>query len=433
MARRKTSKKTPDYHPVRPQMRPHSSGQARVTLSGKTHYLGRYGSIEAHEKYTDLVRAWERNGRKPLEPVKTVAHLETEKAAPTKSVREAFAEYETYLDETGRYRKNGKPTSERSMLKLAISELVEVCGDCPVVDLDEAMLIAYRDRLERRPRITRKGINRKLQMVKRGLKWMRPRGIITREQWHEIHALEPLKRGEVPADRERRQPKRAVTFAEVEAVAAQAGRVVGAMMRLQALTGMRPGEVCALRWEDIDQEPVTVDGVECWTYRVAMAKTAHHGHETEYALGPAAQAILQQFAAREEGHVFSPRQAMLDRHLELRAQRQTAPTQQMRDRDAKPGRAFRDRYTVDNYAQAVERAGQRTRVARFTPHEIRHGFVTRAARAFGVVAASAAANHRNIATTQGYLHAEREDAFRVVVGLEAAADNDRQRDCEKAG
>jgi integrase len=57
---------------------------------------------------------------------------------------------------------------------------------------------------------------------------------------------------------------------------------------------------------------------------------------------------------------------------------------------------------------------QRTTVRRFTPHEIRHGFVTRAARAYGVLAASAAANHKNISTTQGYLHADREDAYRVL-------------------
>ena len=46
MARKKTSqkssKKTVDYHPVRPQLRRHTSGQARVTLSGKTYYLPTY-------------------------------------------------------------------------------------------------------------------------------------------------------------------------------------------------------------------------------------------------------------------------------------------------------------------------------------------------------------------------------------------------------
>jgi hypothetical protein len=52
-------------------MRRHSSGQARVTLAGKTHYLGAWGSPEAHERYVartrsrpDDVRAIEREWRK---------------------------------------------------------------------------------------------------------------------------------------------------------------------------------------------------------------------------------------------------------------------------------------------------------------------------------------------------------------------------------
>ncbi|MCK5942064.1 MAG: site-specific integrase, partial [Planctomycetes bacterium] len=173
-----------------------------------------------------------------------------------------------------------------------------------------------------------------------------------------------------------------------------------------------------MRWTDIDKTPIEIDDVICWTYRVPEAKTAHHGHETDYALCPTAQAILGEFGGEGEEHVFTPRQAMQDRHDALRDKRQTPPSKQMRERDQRQGRSFRTSYTVDNYAQAVDRALQRTSVRRFTPHEIRHGYLTRAARSFGVIAASAAANHMNIATTQRYLHADREDAYRVAVGLE---------------
>jgi hypothetical protein len=66
MARKKRSK----FQPKVPAMRRHSSGQARVTLAGKTHYLGACGSPEAHEHYVartrsrpDDVRAIEREWR----------------------------------------------------------------------------------------------------------------------------------------------------------------------------------------------------------------------------------------------------------------------------------------------------------------------------------------------------------------------------------
>src|SRR5262245_1681882 len=49
-----------------PRMGRHSSGQARITLGGKVHYLGRWASPEAHARYAELVRAWLDNGKRPL-------------------------------------------------------------------------------------------------------------------------------------------------------------------------------------------------------------------------------------------------------------------------------------------------------------------------------------------------------------------------------
>lgn len=40
-----------------PGMLRHSTGQARVILNGKTHYLGLFGSPEAHARYAELIKA----------------------------------------------------------------------------------------------------------------------------------------------------------------------------------------------------------------------------------------------------------------------------------------------------------------------------------------------------------------------------------------
>ena len=40
--------KAPQKQPRLPKMGRHSSGQARVTIQGKVHYLGAHGSPEAH-------------------------------------------------------------------------------------------------------------------------------------------------------------------------------------------------------------------------------------------------------------------------------------------------------------------------------------------------------------------------------------------------
>jgi hypothetical protein len=38
-------------------------GSAVVTINGKNHYLGPYGSPESHEKYARLIAEWQANGR----------------------------------------------------------------------------------------------------------------------------------------------------------------------------------------------------------------------------------------------------------------------------------------------------------------------------------------------------------------------------------
>src|SRR5215468_10702331 len=48
-------------YPRIPKYRRHSSGQARVTLDGKDHLLGPYGSPESHEAYRRLVAEWLEN------------------------------------------------------------------------------------------------------------------------------------------------------------------------------------------------------------------------------------------------------------------------------------------------------------------------------------------------------------------------------------
>lgn len=396
-----------------PKMGRHSSGQARVKLNGKTHYLGIYGTVEAQRSYTNLVEQWIKNGRQPLVDAVTVEQCV--------ALRVLLEQFEAYLDESGRYRKNGQPTSQRGIVRKAITEFCERFGDIPAPKFSELLLLQHRDYLERRPNLSRVGINKKVAHLRAAFRWAFVRGLLTRDQWLGVKAIEPLRRAEV-GHRDRKRAKRAVSIEDVERVADSLPRVPAAMLRLQALTGMRPGEVCSMRWSDIDRSPVLVEGVECWTYHVAEAKTDHHGHSTSYALGPRARMLLAAFVPESpSAYVFSPSATMRDLHAERRSARQTAPTRQTRMRDEAEGRRWSDRYGVTTYRQAIHRACRRANVERFTPHEVRHGFVTRAAERYGAFAASIAANHARVSTTEGYLHRNRADAFRVVVGMEGEA------------
>ena len=71
----------PRKNPVTPSYRLHKpSGQAVVTLSGKHHYLGRYGTAASKTEYDQLIACWLANGRGlPPEPASQLPPTSTER------------------------------------------------------------------------------------------------------------------------------------------------------------------------------------------------------------------------------------------------------------------------------------------------------------------------------------------------------------------
>lgn len=361
-----------------PKLGRHSSGQARVTLNGKPFYVGLWGTLDAQKNYADLLAKWEANNRQPLTPTPTCVQ--------TRKVRDLLDDYSTWLDSTRRYQKEGKPTSQRRLAKLALNEFAEHCGSVFATKLSDVLLRQHRDKLEARPELARYTINKKIGHVRNALRWARDRGMLTRDQWLGIAEIRPLSRHEC-GGREGRKSKRAVSPEDVEKVAQKAGPLVARMLRVQAAVGMRPGEVCAMRWCDLSTEPVDVDGTPCTIYTVAHPKNEHHGKApTTYALPPRVVELLG-----------TP----------------TAPGAYVFPSPQKTGRGF----FRGAYCNALARACVLANVPHFSPHELRHSFLTRAAAKFGVVAASAAANHSSTQITAGYVHADRIAGYRCVTGL----------------
>lgn len=77
---------------------------AVVTIDGKNHYLGPFGSPESHEKYARLISEW-RIHAKHLLPT-----TGTRRADPTLSVNELILAY--FRHAQAYYVKDGRPTSE---------------------------------------------------------------------------------------------------------------------------------------------------------------------------------------------------------------------------------------------------------------------------------------------------------------------------------
>ena len=126
--------------------------------------------------------------------------------------------------------------------------------------------------------------------------------LISPHVYQALRGLEPLKIHD-------RNPVLPVPEAAITAVRNRVSAQVRAMRDLQLATGMRPGEVCAMRKCDSD-----LSG-QVWQYRSATRKTSWRGREHVVYLGPKAQAILKPFLSdrRITSFLFSPAEAETDR------------------------------------------------------------------------------------------------------------------------
>ena len=185
-------------------------------------------------------------------------------------------------------------------------------------------------------------------------------------------------------------------------------RQVWAMVELQRLTGMRPGEVCMMRACDIDTTG------RSWIYTPASHKTEHHGRERRIYLGPQAQKILRPWLRSHlTSHLFSPAEAMAERMVKMRANRKSPvqPSQLCRAKK-RPEKTPGDVYTTDSYRRAITYGIKRANTARaknqepeipsWHPHQLRHNAATRLRKEFGLDVARAVLGHSSPVVTEIY-------------------------------
>jgi site-specific recombinase XerD len=164
--------------------------------------------------------------------------------------------------------------------------------------------------------LCRTEINKRIGRIRRMFKWAVAEELIPASVMESLRAIDGLRRGRSEA--RENPPVRPVDDAHVDAILPLVGAPVAAMIRLQRLTGMRPGEVVQLRPCDIDRSD------DIWFYSPARHKTDYLGHEKQVVLGPQAQAVLQPFLDRPaDAYCFSPQEAELVRNESRAEHRRT--------------------------------------------------------------------------------------------------------------
>jgi len=380
-----------------PKYRRHKQNYARVILNGREIHLGVYGSPESRAAYERAVAEWLQTGRKTPRP-KRLATAKRERdelgldgvLTITELAVKYFEFAQTY------YLKNGEPTSEVAGIRIALRDLRKLYGETPIDEFGPTAFKTLRAEMIRRD-LARTSINKQTRRLTRMFRWGVAEGIVKPDILTGLEAVPGLKAGRSQArETERVRP---VCEAHIEALRPLISTVVMAMIDVQLLTGMRPGEVVRLRTVDLDRTgPI-------WEYRPEFHKTIHHGKERVVYFGPLAQKVLTPWLRPDKPNapIYSPVESERIRHEAMRVERKSKvqPSQLTRAK-ASPTRQPGAAYDEDSYRRAIKRACDDAGIKPWNPNQLRHLAATNIRREFGIEVARAVLGHSTVDMTEIY-------------------------------
>jgi integrase len=264
---------------------------AVVRLDGKDHYLGSYDSEASREKYRRLVAEWFASG-----PSAQLGSLVAAEPVGGPTVSELILAYARFVD--AYYVKDGRLTVEPTNIRLVLRLVRRLYGSTPVGSFGPLALKAARDEMVRAGNC-RSEINRRVGRIVRMFKWGVAEELVPPGIYEALRTVAGLRKGRSQA--REKPPVGPVSEADVQSVRPHVSHQVWAMIEVQRLTGMRPGEVVIMRPGDLDKEG------DVWVYTPSRHKTEHHGKTREVLIGPKCQEILRPWLEIGGGsHLFSP-------------------------------------------------------------------------------------------------------------------------------
>lgn len=281
-----------------------------------------------------------------------------------------------------------RPTGELSNMAYALEPLCRFYGQLPLENLRPSHIRKMREEMVNHG-LARRTINDRIKRLRRALKWAVSHEMVGYAVIESVKAVEPLRYGRTPAPDH--DPIKPVPLKEVAAVLRLVAPTVRTMILVQYRTGMRPREVCNMRWCDIDQtRPV-------WKYNPFKHKTRWAGKSRVIAIGPRAQRCLKQYAAVDStSFIFSPRRALQE--IYGRCPNHRRKINQYR----KTSRKVSDHYVTNAYRQAIQDACEKAKIRPWAPNQLRHSLATRVRQQYGLEHAQAVLGHSKIETTQIY-------------------------------
>lgn len=382
---------TPSYRLHKP------SGQAVVTLDGRDLYLGKHDTPASRAEFERVLGEWMANGRR----------LPTANRGPSDLiVNELILAYWEFA--LGYYRKDGESTDEIHGLRAAMRPLKRLYGRHSTSEFGPLALKNVRQAMIESDH-SRKYINDNINRIKRMFKWAVENELVAWGTYHGLQAVSGLRRGRSKA--RETAPVLPVPEQHVLDILPHVSHAVAAMIELQMLTGMRPGEVTGMRALDLN----TADAI--WIFAPCTHKTEHFGRQREIYIGPKAQMILRPFLrAGLSRYLFSPAEAESLRSIHRRENRRSpmTPSQARRRRKRCPARNPGDCYSPDSYRRAIVRACECNGIPRWHPHQLRHNVATFLRKKYGIEAARVILGHSSAAVTEVYAELDRARAAQIM-------------------
>jgi len=370
---------------------------AVVTINGRNHYLGPYGSPKSHEKYARLIAEWRLHSEHML------TTTGPRRFSSTPSVNELILSYFHHVQSY--YVKGGRPTSEQDNIRQALRFVRELYGSSPAIEFGPVALANVRPAMITAAR-SRKLINKDVNRIRSMFGWAVEHEMLPVEIHQALRRVKGLRKGRSAAKETR--PVEPVPEESIQAILAHLSPQVAAMVQLQHLCGARPQEIVSIR-------PCEVDTTgEIWLYQPRGHKTEHFDRRKVIMLGPQAQAILRPWLDRDpESYCFVPAETSAWNYRRLRRKAPAEVTVEDREtRVAKlpPGL----KYTRHSYRVAIQRACRRAGITVWSPRQLRHTRATMIRKAYGLEAAKAVLGHSDTKITEIYAERDLELAMRIM-------------------
>jgi integrase len=176
------------------------------------------------------------------------------------------------------------PDVEAAKVKLALGPVRQMYGEARAADFGPVAFKAVRTKLVE-AKLSISTIRDRMGIIRRMVGWGVENELLPGDGLHRLQAVAPLRVG-----RDRVKPRKKVPpapGADIQAILPHLNPTVRAMVELQALTGMRPGEVWRISTGQIDRAG------PLWLYQPARHKTAGLGKDRVVPLGPKSQDVLR--------------------------------------------------------------------------------------------------------------------------------------------